>query len=179
MVRDSEPERVERVTRVRKVRGSETATTHYLLCPFMTFYALWYPRMKRAQSVTSVTSGRKVTRVTRSRKVRDSETVTTHYLLCPFMTFYALWYPRMKKAQRSQGSGYCPRGRYVSFCLAYKQLGLPTGGSPIVIGVGICYQMITRSSTGRYIASSSVMPKASYHDCMLRNVAFTRLRPRE
>ena len=28
-------------------RDSGTKTTHYLLCPFMTFYALWYPRMKK------------------------------------------------------------------------------------------------------------------------------------
>ena len=63
--------------------------------------------------------------------------------------------------------------------LAYKQLGLPTRGSPIVIGVGICYQMITRSSSGMYMAFSSVIPKASYHDWMLRSVAFTRLRPSE
>ena len=41
------------------------------------------------------------------------------------------------------------------------------------------YQMITRSSTGIYIASPSLTSNASYHVWMLRNVAFTRLRPSE
>ena len=61
--------RVTRVTKGTRVRDSET--THYLLCPFMTFYALWYPRMKRSE------------RVTRVRKVRDSETAWSLCLILP------------------------------------------------------------------------------------------------
>ena len=42
--------RAERVTRGRKgKRVRDKETTHYLLCPFMTFYALWYPRMKKGR----------------------------------------------------------------------------------------------------------------------------------
>ena len=81
-----ENEKGKKGTRGRKVRDNETnrhidqETMHYLLCPFMTFYALWCPRMKR------------VTRVPRGRKVRDNETWRTGLLtlcasFCPFMPF--------------------------------------------------------------------------------------------
>ena len=50
------------IQRVKKrdIKKSDNETTHYLLCPFMTFYALWYPRMKK---------GRKGTRGKKVRKV--------------------------------------------------------------------------------------------------------------
>ena len=53
----SETERQSEVGYRRWAEGS--VTTHYLLCPFMTLYALWYPRMKRAQRVTKVRKGHK------------------------------------------------------------------------------------------------------------------------
>ena len=68
-------ERVTRGRRVRKVRDKATETTHYLLCPFMTLYALWHPRMKRAEKVT------------RDRRVRRVKTKGRDNAL-PFMPFY-------------------------------------------------------------------------------------------
>ena len=50
---------------------------------------------------------------------------------------------------------------------------------PCTISQYAVYQIVTRSSTGINIASPSTIPKASYHDCMLRKVAFTRLIPSE
>ena len=54
-----------------------SATTHYLFCPFMTFYALWYPRMKRAK------------RAEGSEKVKTKVRVNAP----PFMPFYDVLCP--------------------------------------------------------------------------------------
>ena len=157
--------------------------------PFLPFYDVLCPLVPENEKV------RKGTRDSETASQREERQLDRDNAL-PFMPFYDVLCPLVPKNEkvrkgtrdsetaRHSEVGYhklksCPPGRYVSFYLAYKQLGLPTRGSPIVIGVERCYQMITRSSTGRYIASSSVTPKASYHDCMLRSVAFTRLRPRE
>ena len=40
---------VERAERLETARQRDRVTKHYLLCPFMTFYALWYPRMKKGK----------------------------------------------------------------------------------------------------------------------------------
>ena len=50
--------------------GKETKTTHYLLCPFMTLYALWYPRIKKGKKGHKGQKGHKGTKVRKGRKGR-------------------------------------------------------------------------------------------------------------
>ena len=84
-----------------KRRCQNRETTHYLLCPFMTLYALWYPTTKRSERAKRVTRGRETERQRdKARSGIIKLSATTHYLLCPFMTFYALWYPTTKRSER-------------------------------------------------------------------------------
>ena len=96
-----------------KRRCQNRETTHYLFCPFMTLYALWYPRMKRSERAQGAKRGKRDTRVTRVRKGHKGQrdkaksgitklSATTHYLFCPFMTLYALWCPTTKRAERAK-----------------------------------------------------------------------------